>query len=77
MPPATTKRRVSIASKNGRVLTAKDLPERTYQAIHSLPHGVRQKTLQGLLKAAAVYAKTAGPDWYADVLAGKIELVRS
>ena len=62
------------ATKNGRVLTAKQLPEASYQAIHKLPHGERQLTIKKLLMLAASYAKQAGPGWHNQLLADRLEL---
>lgn len=53
---AKAKRKVAAPrSKNGRVLTVKHLPERTYQAYHNLPHGTRAKMLAAVLTAGAVF----------------------
>lgn len=61
--------------KNGRVLTAKELPESSYQAIHKLPFGVRQKVLHKLIALAVPFAKKRGPDWYLELLHSKVKKI--
>jgi len=82
MPKSPAKKRVkrtaaataAATSKNGRVLTAKQLPERTYQTIHRLPHGCRQDVLKALLGAAAAFAAERGPGWQLGLLEGRVKL---
>lgn len=57
--------------KNGRVLTAKSLPEKSYQVIHSLPFGTRQAVLHALIGLAVPYAAAKGEQWYLKLLDGK------
>lgn len=62
---------------NGRVLTAKNLGEASYQAIHKIPHGLRAKALHRLIAIGAAMQKKFGADWYLKLLDGKgIKLVR-
>ena len=51
-------------TKNGRVLTAKNLPEKSYQVIHKLPFGVRQVVLHELISLAVPYAAKHGENWH-------------
>lgn len=61
-------------TKNGRVLTAKQLPESAYQTIHKLPFGTRQEVLKKLIALTVPYAKSHGPNWYLKVLEGRVYL---
>ncbi|MDE2105714.1 MAG: hypothetical protein KGL39_51295 [Patescibacteria group bacterium] len=61
----TAKKKSPRVRKNGLVLTAKQLPKPSYDAIHNLPHGIRHLALHALLAAAADLAKRSGKaDWY-------------
>lgn len=51
---------------NGRILTAKQLSERAYNAVHRLPRGYRGPALHALLEALADFAAT-NKKWYIDV----------
>lgn len=59
-----TKASTARPKKNGRVLTAKNLPEKSYQVIHRLPFGTRQRVLHHLIAIAVPYAKKHGEDWH-------------
>lgn len=59
-----TKAKKILPKKNGRVLTAKNLPEKSYQVIHKLPFGTRQRVLHHLISLAIPYAKKHGEDWH-------------
>lgn len=63
--------------KNGRVLTAKHLPENVYLAVHKAPHGTRQDILKGILSALADFAAKEGDGWHVAVMAGKTKLVHA
>lgn len=62
------------SSKNGRVLTVKNLPEEVYQAFHCLPHGVRQLTMEAVLLNAVGFAENFGPGWHMEFLAKHVTL---
>lgn len=69
--------RTKSAPSSGRVLTAKNLSERSYQAIHTIPHGKRQKVMQKIIALAADAKKVIGPDWYEALLSGDMSLNRA
>lgn len=62
-----------MTRENGRVLTAKHLSPRAYNAIHKLPRGYRQDSIKALLNAAATLAER-DPEWYRHAVAGNIAL---
>jgi hypothetical protein len=63
------------ATKNGRVMTAKFLPESSYNVIHKLPYGLRQEVLKKLIGLAVPFAKKHGVDWYTKVITGEAKIV--
>lgn len=75
MAPKVTIRRKP--SKNGRVLTVKQLPERDYQTVHKAPHGCRQDLLKGMLSALSDFALKEGEGFHADIIAKRVKLVRT
>ena len=74
---AKAQKKAPPPSKNGRVLTVKNLPEEVYQAFHCLPHGVRQLTMEAVLLNAVEFANTFGPGWHAEFLARHVRLASS
>lgn len=62
---------------NGRMLTVKQLPERLYNLIHTLPRGTRRTVLVALLSAAADYRAKEGKDWWNNVIGKNVKLVTS
>jgi len=75
MAPKVTVRRKP--SKNGRVLTVKQLPEKDYQTVHKAPHGCRQDILKNLLSALTTFALNEGIGWHADIIAKRVKIVRT
>ena len=55
------------------MLTAKDLPEASFAAIHNVPHGLRQMVLKKLMAVAAIAAQKI-PNWHDRLLNDKLLL---
>lgn len=78
--PTNRKKRIPTAhkpGKNGRVLTAKHLPESVYRTFHEAPHGTRQELLHGVLGTAVAFAATWEKNWVELIREGKVKLVRA
>lgn len=74
MPKRRTPKPKINLGKNGRVLTAKHVPERDYQTIHGVLYGSRQAVLHGLLKACTEFAKGYGSGWEEALTEGRVSL---
>lgn len=57
----------------GSVLTVKNLPQRAYQAIHTLPRGFRNACLLALLDAVADLAEQ-DEHWYKRAVANGLKV---